>query len=160
MKIKLGDKYYTRDHPRELKGYGLLGFDEIRQWWRTFLTDPAYGPWSYTGLARAMGTEAASIKNRLTQTWIWPNEQKKFTHRIHAIREGYLVMRIIDGKHQAVYIDPPEPPKVKEVRVLQLRATVKGLEFGPKPPVFGVPKFSRAFLEVPISASKKWRRSV
>jgi hypothetical protein len=155
MKVEYKGRWYTRDHPREIQWPGLMGFEEIRGWWREFLSNPAYG-WKEAALCQAMGCKKGSINGRLGFAWIWPNEQKKFTVRINEIREGTLVPRRLDGRLQAVYVDPPEPPMVREVKTIAMRATVKGLEFGPPPPKFGLPSFKNAFSAHVISRSKKW----
>lgn len=156
MKITLSNgKSYTRDHPKELQGFGLMGYEQIRQAWRECLADG----WTEPALCVAMRCGKGSIKQRLRCSWIWPNEQKKFTVRLNEIREGYLVPRILNGRQEPVYIDPPEPPKGKDVRVLRMHVGIKGLSFAPPPPKFDLPDFSRAFSDVVKSGSKKWNRA-
>jgi hypothetical protein len=150
-------KMYTRDHPHEIVSPYVMTFETIRFWMRELYTNPEYGwaPGGRAGLERALGMGAATMKDKLRWSWIWPKEQVRLTARINDILEGRIVpTKFKGGKTEGVWTDPPTPPIVKSVprKPLVLRAVLgQSILSAPPAPVYRsqqMPQFSEAFKNV------------
>jgi hypothetical protein len=148
-------KWYTRDHPHEIHSPHIMRFEEIRDWMREFLSNPAYGWTEYGGIAaleRSLGMNKNSLKKKLTTAWIWPKEQVRLTSRIRDILDGRIVpRRISKNRMEGVYVDPPQPPNVPRKRSVKIAVQVGKLTMLPQDhrAPMRLPDFKKAFQDVP-----------